>query len=177
MLAVGGELPADDAPWAYEMKWDGIRAIAHVTGRRGHAGRPDRPGFWALAIRNSGPGWRIGARQVMLDGEVVAFGGDGWPSFEVLQQRMNVSSPAQVRQLAAEVSVTYLAFDVLAVDGEWLLGQPVPNAGGSGSTDRARRGALADAARVHRGRAERISARSRASTPRRHHGETARIPL
>src|SRR6516164_6107694 len=30
MLAVGGELPADDAPWAYEMKWDGIRALAHL---------------------------------------------------------------------------------------------------------------------------------------------------
>ena len=31
MLAVPGELAADDAAWAYEMKWDGLRAIATIT--------------------------------------------------------------------------------------------------------------------------------------------------
>src|SRR5579859_3134284 len=115
MLAVGGELPADDAPWAYEMKWDGIRALAHVqdgqvmlvsrTGRDVSATYPELQGLVDAA----------GEHQVILDGEIVAFGPNGWPSFEVLQQRMNVSSPSQVRQLAAEVSVSYLAFDLLSL--------------------------------------------------------------
>jgi bifunctional non-homologous end joining protein LigD len=124
MLAVGGELPADDAPWAYEMKWDGIRALAHLqagqvmlvsrTGRDVSATYPELQGLAGAA----------GEHQVILDGEIVAFGPDGWPSFEVLQQRMNVSAPSQIRQLAAEVSVSYLAFDVLSVDGESLLDRP-----------------------------------------------------
>ena len=31
MLATSGKLPRDDAGWAYEMKWDGLRAIAIVS--------------------------------------------------------------------------------------------------------------------------------------------------
>ncbi len=124
MLAVAGELPADDEPWAYEMKWDGIRALAYVseaavrlvgrTGRDLSASYPELQGLASVA----------GSRQAVLDGEIVAFGGGAWPSFEVLQQRMNVSAPAQVRQLAAEIPVTYLAFDLLALDGEALIGLP-----------------------------------------------------
>ena len=124
MLAVAGELPADDALWAYEMKWDGIRAIAHVTEATvrlvGRTGRDLTASYPEIA----GLAGVIGARRAVLDGEVVAFGGAAWPSFEALQQRMNISSPAQVRQLAAEIPVTYLAFDLLAIDGDWLLDQP-----------------------------------------------------
>jgi bifunctional non-homologous end joining protein LigD len=124
MLAVAGELPADEAPWAYEMKWDGIRALAHIdtgkvmlvsrTGRDVSGTYPELQGLASAAA--GGP--------LVLDGEIVAFGPDGWPSFEVLQQRMNVSSPSQVRQLAAEVSVSYLAFDLLSAGGESLLDRP-----------------------------------------------------
>jgi bifunctional non-homologous end joining protein LigD len=124
MMAVGGELPADDAPWAYEMKWDGIRALAHVTG--GQVTLVSRTGRDVSATYPELQGLveAVGEHQAILDGEIVAFGPNGWPSFEVLQQRMNVSSPSQVRQLAAEVSVSYLAFDLLSLDGESLLDRP-----------------------------------------------------
>jgi bifunctional non-homologous end joining protein LigD len=124
MLATSGELPADDAAWAYEMKWDGVRAIASITaagvrlvsrtGRDVTASYPELQGMAGAA----------GSHEVVLDGEVVAFGGGKWPSFEALQQRINLSSPAQVRQRAAEVPVTYLAFDLLIIDGKPLVGQP-----------------------------------------------------
>jgi len=124
MLAVAGELPDDDAPWAYEMKWDGIRALAHVgdgqvmlVSRTGRDVSASYPELQRLATA-------VAEHQVVLDGEIVAFGPDGWPSFEVLQQRMNVSSPSQVRQLAAEISVSYLAFDLLSADGGQLLDRP-----------------------------------------------------
>jgi bifunctional non-homologous end joining protein LigD len=61
---------------------------------------------------------------VVLDGEIVAFGEGSWPSFEAIQQRMNVAAAAQVRRLAAEIPVTYLAFDLLSDGGESLVGQP-----------------------------------------------------
>ncbi len=128
MLAVSGQLPADDAQWAYEMKWDGIRAIAQVSGNAvrltARSGRDLTPGYPELqGLATARPAADRG-RGLVLDGEIVAFGTGAWPSFEVLQQRMNVSSAAQVRRLAAEIPVTYLAFDLLSIDGDSLLDQP-----------------------------------------------------
>jgi bifunctional non-homologous end joining protein LigD len=124
MLATTAGLPPDDGAWAYEMKWDGLRAIAEIdrgrlqlwsrTGRDITAGYPELQPLAAAA----------GVDQAVLDGEIVVFGAEGWPSFEALQQRMNISAPAQVRALLAAVPVTYLAFDLLFLDGQPLLDQP-----------------------------------------------------
>jgi bifunctional non-homologous end joining protein LigD len=106
------------------MKWDGLRAIAEIdhgrlqlwsrTGRDITAGYPELQQLAAA----------VGVDQAVLDGEIVVFGAGGWPSFEALQQRMNISAPAQVRALLASVPVTYLAFDLLFLDGRPLLDQP-----------------------------------------------------
>ena len=124
MLATTAGLPPDDGTWAYEMKWDGLRAIAGIdrgslqlwsrTGRDITHGYPE---LQALAAA-------VGVAKAVLDGEIVAFGGEAWPSFEALQQRMNISAPAQVRALMAGVPVTYLAFDLLCLDGTPLLDEP-----------------------------------------------------
>lgn len=124
MLAVSGEMPADDTQWAYEMKWDGIRALAHIADDAvtlvTRSGRDVTASYPELQSMAAG----LGPHQAVLDGEIVAFGGAAWPSFEALQQRMNVAAASQVRQLAAEIPVTYLAFDLLAFDGEVLVDQP-----------------------------------------------------
>jgi len=121
MLATAGGLPPDDHSWAYEMKWDGVRAIALVEdgaaqlwSRTGREITHSYPELQELATVT-------GAARAVLDGEIVAFGGGAWPSFEALQQRINISSPAQIRLLAAQVPVTYLAFDLLCLDGRPLL--------------------------------------------------------
>ncbi|HYS30780.1 MAG TPA: non-homologous end-joining DNA ligase [Streptosporangiaceae bacterium] len=124
MLASVGELPADDAAWAYEMKWDGLRAIATVSAGAltltSRTGRDMTSGYPELA----GLAEAVGQHEVVLDGEIVALRGDGWPSFEALQQRMNVTSAGQVRRLAAEIPVSYLAFDLLFADGRALADLP-----------------------------------------------------
>jgi DNA ligase D-like protein (predicted ligase) len=113
------ELPPDQAGWAFEPKWDGYRALGHVVG-----------GGLALRSRNGVDmaGWfpelaglagTLGDHAGVLDGEVVAFDPDGRPSFEALQQRM--AARAGRRRGAA---VTYLAFDVLWLDGELLTALP-----------------------------------------------------
>ena len=124
MLATAGVLPSDEAAWAYEMKWDGLRAIAAIkngaltlSSRTGRDVTDSYPELAAMAAA-------VGQHDVVLDGEIVAFGGGSWPSFEAIQQRMNVTAPGQVRRLAAEVPVTYLAFDVLSADGRLLTGRP-----------------------------------------------------
>jgi bifunctional non-homologous end joining protein LigD len=125
MLATAGRLPPrDGAVWAYELKWDGQRAIAAIGSGAlrlwARSGRDITRAYPELQqIPGAGP-----AVPVLLDGEIVALTGDGWPSFEALQQRMHVSSPAQAARLAAQVPVTFLAFDVLWHAGRVLLDEP-----------------------------------------------------
>ena len=124
MLATAAAgLPPGDGGWAYEMKWDGLRALAYIEGGGvrlwSRTGRDITGGY--PEFRDMAAGVR--ASQAVLDGEIVAFGGAEWPSFEAIQQRMNLS-PAQSRLLAAEVPVTYLAFDLLSLDGRPLLDEP-----------------------------------------------------
>ena len=171
MLATAGELAADDAAWAFEMKWDGLRAIATITGgavtlysRKGRDVTATYPELAGLAAA-------VGGRDVVLDGEIVAFGGGAWPSFEALQQRMNVAAASQVRRLRQRIPVTYLAFDLLFADGRSLTGPAVHRAQDparidSRSTARAGRlrllspGSLAPTSRLSPG-----STASRASWP------------
>ena len=127
MLATAGQLPPDDAGWAYDMKWDGLRALSYVeagavrlvsrTGRDITHAYPELQGL-VEALREAG------ASSAVLDGEIVAFGGEQWPSFEALQQRMNISSTSDVRALAVQVPVSYLAFDLLALNEHPLLDLP-----------------------------------------------------
>ena len=124
MLATLGALPPDTGGWAFEMKWDGVRVIAFAGEGRAQ--------FWSRTgrdVTSSYPELRglaaaVGPARVVLDGEVVAFGDGPWPSFEALQQRINISSPAQIERLAAQVPVSYLAFDLLCLDGQPLLDAP-----------------------------------------------------
>jgi len=120
MLATPGSLPADDAGWAYEMKWDGLRALAFLTAGAvkltSRSGRDITTAYPEL----SGPPALTGSSEAVLDGEIVAFAGGSWPDFEALQQRMNIGSAAQEALLAAQIPVSYLAFDLL-----WLHGRPL----------------------------------------------------
>ncbi len=117
MLATAGGLPRGDGGWAYEMKWDGVRASAYLAGGRllRLASRTGRDISVAYPELN-GLGAATRRHQLVLDGEIVAFDG-GRPSFEALQQRMHVTSAAQAARLAGQVPVAYLLFDLLHLDG------------------------------------------------------------
>jgi bifunctional non-homologous end joining protein LigD len=58
-----------------------------------------------------------------VDGEIVALDAQGRPDFGALQHRMHRTGP-EVSRLAAAAPVTYLVFDLLALDGEDLLDLP-----------------------------------------------------
>jgi bifunctional non-homologous end joining protein LigD len=124
MLAKLAKLPASGEGWAVEVKWDGVRAIAYC-----------RPGRLELQTRNLNrvskqyPEVRrlsrqLGARDAVLDGELVAFDADGRPSFERLQQRIHQTSESVVRRRMKSHPVTYAIFDLLHLDGEDLTGEP-----------------------------------------------------
>jgi bifunctional non-homologous end joining protein LigD len=117
MLATpSATLPTDDDHWAFEMKWDGMRALVGIED--GDVWATSRAGNDATArfpeLRGLGTALGVDA---LLDGELVALGESGVPSFERLQPRMQAGSAAAVRQRAAEQPVAYMVFDVLWLDG------------------------------------------------------------
>ena len=123
MKATSGELPPGDG-WAYEVKWDGMRALAFVDGttlRVQSANERDVTVSWPeLADLPDA----VPASTALLDGELVATDEAGQPSFSRLQQRMHVTSPAEARRRATEVPVTYVVFDLLHLDGNDLTSMP-----------------------------------------------------
>jgi bifunctional non-homologous end joining protein LigD len=115
MLATLGALPAGPG-WAYEFKWDGVRAVVYAGSGRSwlftRNGRDVTSVYPELA--------QIGRRRVILDGEIVATEAPGGrPSFARLQRRMHVVDPPD--SLLNAVPVIYYAFDVLQLDGEPTL--------------------------------------------------------
>jgi bifunctional non-homologous end joining protein LigD len=124
MLARAGALPPDDDRWAYEIKWDGVRALAYSE-----PGRIRFESRNANDITASYPELRalnraLSSHHAILDGEIVAFDEHGRPSFGRLQSRMHVSSESAARRRAKEVPVAYVVFDLLWLDGHPLLELP-----------------------------------------------------
>ncbi|MDQ6637745.1 MAG: hypothetical protein M3Y62_08170, partial [Candidatus Dormibacteraeota bacterium] len=121
-LAAG--LPTPEEDWAYEFKWDGIRAVAFIDGGRLRLVTRNQEEVTARYPELRALAEAQGGRTMVLDGEVVALGENGAPSFERLQQRMGLTAPAQIRRKQAEVPVAFLIFDLLYLDGENLMPRP-----------------------------------------------------
>ena len=120
----GSELPRAAEEFAYETKWDGVRALAFVDG-----GRIRLQSRNLLDLTKQFPelhelGASLGAREVILDGEIVAFNDQGVPSFERLQNRLNLSRPGDVRRRMAETPIVYMVFDLLYLDGRSTMALP-----------------------------------------------------
>jgi bifunctional non-homologous end joining protein LigD len=124
MLAKLTRLPADDGRWAFEIKWDGVRAIAR-----------SEPGSLRLFSRNGnditaaypelqGLNAALGAHTAILDGEIVALDAKGRPSFQALQPRMHQRTASVVELLSETAPVTYMVFDLLWLDGHSLTELP-----------------------------------------------------
>ncbi len=110
--------------WAYEFKWDGIRAIGFVEGGRLRLQSRNfeditrrYPELRALAEK-------LGSHSAVVDGELVALDETGVPRFELLQQRMGLNSDAEIRRRMQDVPVFYLVFDLLYDAGRDLRSKP-----------------------------------------------------
>ncbi|MGA2474006.1 MAG: non-homologous end-joining DNA ligase [Acidimicrobiales bacterium] len=121
MLATAGPLPDDSTPWAFEIKWDGIRAILFVEGGRVRAQSRNDLDVSSAFPELADIGKFLGLTTCVLDGEIVALGQDGRPSFARLQHRMHVANQREARRRAASDPVTFVAFDILYLHGQSLL--------------------------------------------------------
>jgi len=124
MLARAGGLPPEDGRWAFEIKWDGVRAIGYASGGRLRLESRNGNDITSRYPELRDLGRALGAREAVLDGEIVAFDAEGRPSFQRLQGRMHLTSERQVRRLSVEAPVAYVVFDLIWLDGHSLLERP-----------------------------------------------------
>jgi bifunctional non-homologous end joining protein LigD len=125
MLADPGHEPFEDPGWRFEPKLDGIRTLAYIgtegtrlVSRRGRDQTEQYPELDNLARF-------VNALQAVVDGEIVAADEEGRPSFERLQQRMNLSSPRDIERARSKVPVMVFLFDLLWLDGRDLTAEPL----------------------------------------------------
>src|SRR4029078_2142172 len=108
--------------WLVEWKWDGIRA--QLVRRAGEVH------LWSRGeelITHRFPEIVAGASHLpdgtVLDGEVLAFRDDRPLPFAALQQR--IDRQKQVHQMAREVPVVFMTYDVIELDGRDLRQDPL----------------------------------------------------
>ena len=122
MLASLVEKPFSASDWIFELKWDGIRALAWVRDNESRlytrTGRDVTSHYPELSELSS----NLAVNEAILDGEIVVLDKEGRGDFERLQSRMNVADPSKSLQRSAPI--TYYLFDLLYADGCDL--RPVP---------------------------------------------------
>jgi bifunctional non-homologous end joining protein LigD len=122
MLASLTDAAFDDKRWAFELKWDGYRALARI----------ERDGTLTLASRNGNdfsqkfPELKdlpdaFNERPLIVDGEIVVLDAEGRPSFQALQERLDRFGRAD----PSKKPVTFVAFDLLYGNGRDLRGEPL----------------------------------------------------
>jgi bifunctional non-homologous end joining protein LigD len=124
MLAKLGTPPARDDDFAFEIKWDGIRALAYYEPGRFHIESRNLNDITAQYPELRRLGRQLGSRDTILDGEIVAYDDRGRPSFERLQHRMHLTRDADIKRRAKEIPVQYVLFDVLYLEGRSVMSRP-----------------------------------------------------
>src|SRR5436190_8258602 len=123
MLAkAADEIPEGDG-WMYEPKWDGFRCIVFRSGDDIElASRKERP-FTRYFPELIEPLLAALPQRCVVDGEIVIPSADGEGlDFDALLQRIHPAE-SRVRRLAAETPASFVAFDILALDDQNLMGE------------------------------------------------------
>jgi bifunctional non-homologous end joining protein LigD len=122
-LAQLQERPFSDPDWVFEIKWDGVRAVAQIEdgkatlwARSGRDVTSEYPEFKDLADH-----FRL--KNAIADGEIAALDQNGRSDFHKLQNRLGVQNPAP--QLMQSIPASYHFFDLLYADGYDLRKSPL----------------------------------------------------
>ncbi|MGH9715535.1 MAG: DNA ligase D [Candidatus Acidiferrales bacterium] len=122
-LATLVEKPFSGPDWLFEVKWDGVRALACV---RNGAVR-----LWSRSERDITREYpelgnlpqSLNAREAWLDGEIVVLDSDGRSDFQKLQLRFGVRHPTA--KLIEQSPVVFYIFDLPYIDGHDLRSVPL----------------------------------------------------
>jgi bifunctional non-homologous end joining protein LigD len=123
MLAKTAESPFSSRDWIFELKWDGIRALAYINDEISIKSRNQKE------LKNNFPELaelsKL-AKNVVLDGEIVCMK-DGKVNFENVIKRVQATSFDNIKRLQRKYPVLYILFDILEKNGNTLLDEPLLN--------------------------------------------------
>jgi bifunctional non-homologous end joining protein LigD len=122
-LASIADAPFSSPDWIFEIKWDGVRTLANVSGGKVR--------LWARSGRDISREYpellnlagALNAHEAWLDGEIVTLDAQGRSDFQQLQARMGQQKPTAA--LMEQVPAYYYVFDLLYLDGHDLRGAPL----------------------------------------------------
>jgi bifunctional non-homologous end joining protein LigD len=117
MKATLVDRPPRGPDWLFEVKWDGVRAIAFIdqeevrlqsrTGNRCERQYPE------LAVIHH----QLAGARAILDGEIAVLDDKGVSQFHLIQPRIANTDPNSIAHLVRSTPVVYFAFDLLYLDG------------------------------------------------------------
>jgi bifunctional non-homologous end joining protein LigD len=117
MKATLSEKPPKGDGWLFEVKWDGVRAVAFIDQEevrlQGRSGLRFERQYPELALLPH----QIAAQQAVLDGEIAVLDDKGVSHFHLIQPRIANSDPNTIAHLVRSTPVVYFAFDLLYLDG------------------------------------------------------------
>ncbi|UFJ42060.1 non-homologous end-joining DNA ligase [Brevibacillus humidisoli] len=110
--------------WIAQVKWDGVRILTYYDGRNVRLYNRklyERTSHYPEVTNIHS---YCKAESIILDGEVIALGEDGKPSFHQVMRRDGIRRLEKVAYMQQQVPVTYMIFDILFHNGVWLHQQP-----------------------------------------------------
>jgi bifunctional non-homologous end joining protein LigD len=117
MLAESRDAVFSSDGWMWEPKLDGYRVLAFIDdkeaklrSRRGLDLTASFPKLVAELVQQQVKG-------MVLDGEIVAFGADGRPSFAALQERVQLKTEREIAAADRTMPTVYFSFDLLHFAG------------------------------------------------------------
>src|SRR5580658_4592131 len=118
---IADRLPRGDE-WLFEVKWDGVRAIAFIDNeslqlqsRTGHRCERQYPELAVIPHQ-------VAAQTAVLDGEIAVLDPKGVSQFHLIQPRIMNADPNSIAHMARSTPVVYFAFDLLYLNGYDLRG-------------------------------------------------------
>ena len=122
MKAQIGERVPHGPEWLFEVKWDGVRAIAlidneslHLQSRTGNRCERQYPELAVIPHQ-------VAAETAVLDGEIAVLDAKGVSQFHLIQPRIMNADPNSIAHMARSIPVVYFAFDLLYLNGYDLRG-------------------------------------------------------
>jgi bifunctional non-homologous end joining protein LigD len=117
MKATIADHPPRGEDWLFEIKWDGVRAIAFVENEevrlQSRTGNRCERQYPELAVMPH----HVAASRAVLDGEIAVLDAKGVSQFHLIQPRIANSDPNSIAHLSRSTPVVYFAFDLLYLDG------------------------------------------------------------
>lgn len=115
--------PAGDH-WVAQIKWDGVRVLLYFDGNETKLFNRRLNERTIQYPELLDPNTFCKAESVILDGEIIAFD-QNKPSFYEVMKRDRMKVPQKIKGAALRTPITYMVFDVLFHNGNWVTDKPL----------------------------------------------------